>query len=116
MAVVGRIMTFQCCRVERYVTTPLCPECGKHIDESREKQTCRKGSVAGIRNYFDEGMGIHIRDPKHKREEMRKRGFALNSRSGGSWESNDPPLTNRGERITLDHMDKATGFVKPEFL
>ena len=72
--------------------------------------------MVGIRDYYDEGMGIHIRDLKHKREEMRKRGYALNPRSGASWESYDVPVTNTGERIRMEHMDKATGFVKPEFL
>ena len=70
-----------------------CPICGKAtynfvktILGSQRQEHGRQESIIGVRNYFDTGMGIWIRNPKHKKEEMQKRGY-VPAKSFDSWES-----------------------------
>ena len=65
-----------------------CPSCG---DQWREKRDLpghgQLHSIHGVRNYYDEGMDVDIRDFKHKCAEMEKRGYTINPDSGSAWET-----------------------------
>jgi len=111
------VYVYSCCGTQPQLMDErdTCPECGSGdqrdfmatVNPSYDQRHGRVESIKGVRNYYDENMEVFIRDPKHKAEEMERRGLVMHPNKSSTYESYSD------KKFTHDQIGR-DGFVKPE--